>query len=160
MKEWLKRTKANIILVALLTMILGLVLILWPTSSTMFICLLSGWLLLLGGILSIILYFSAPQTGPNAGLFLGLVVSALGLWTVIRPGTVVQFLSVLFGIILLIHGFLNVQDSIELKRSALCRLVGIPPVRRDHDHARHLCHLGAAGFGFRDGDHLRRLAAF
>ena len=73
MKEWLKRTKANIILVALLTMILGLVLILWPTSSTMFICLLSGWLLLLGGILSIILYFSAPQTGPNAGLFLGLV---------------------------------------------------------------------------------------
>lgn len=118
MKEWLKRTKATIILVALLTMILGLVLILWPTSSTMFICLLSGWLLLLGGILSIILYFSAPQTGPNAGLFLGLVVSALGLWTVIRPGTVVQFLSVLFGIILLIHGFLNVQDSIELKRSA------------------------------------------
>lgn len=90
MKEWLKRTKANIILVALLTMILGLVLILWPTSSTMFICLLSGWLLLLGGILSIILYFSAPQTGPNAGLFLGLVVSALGLWTVtVRHGRAV-----------------------------------------------------------------------
>ena len=100
MKEWLKRTKANIILVALLTMILGLVLILRPTSSTMFICLLFRLAAAArGDSFHHPLFFRTADRSDCQGLFLGLVVSALGLWTVIRPGTVVQFLSVLFGII-------------------------------------------------------------
>lgn len=118
MKELLKRTKANMILMAILTILLGLILIIWPASSTMFICLVAGWLLLLGGILSVVIYFSSREAGPSSALFLGLVAAALGLWIVIRPSAMMQFISVLFGIILLLHGFMDIQDSIELKRGA------------------------------------------
>ena len=61
MKELLKRTKANMILMAILTILLGLILIIWPASSTMFICRVAGWLLLLGGILSVVIYFSSQE---------------------------------------------------------------------------------------------------
>ena len=118
MKELLKRTKTNMILMAILTILLGMILVIWPASSTMFICLVAGWLLLLGGILSVVVYFSYQETGPNSSLFLGLIAAALGLWIVIRPSAIVQFISVLFGIVLLLHGFMDIQDSVELKRSS------------------------------------------
>ena len=70
MKELLEVQKQNMILMAILTILLGLILIIWPASSTMFICLVAGWLLLRGD-LSVVIYFSSQEAGPSSALFLG-----------------------------------------------------------------------------------------
>ncbi len=119
MKELLKRTKVNIIISSIITILFGIILIVWPTSSTLFISSLAGWLLFLGGIISVVIYFSTRQTEPKANLLLGLIVVSFGFWAVIRPSALVQLISVLFGVILLLHGFLNIDDSLELKNGGI-----------------------------------------
>ena len=68
MKELLKRTKTKTTLMAICTILSGMILVIWPASSTMFIC-LCGWLVIIVGrdIIGSSL-FSSQETGPNSSL--------------------------------------------------------------------------------------------
>lgn len=117
MKKLFKRSKINTALMSVLSLILGLILILWPVSSTMFLCVIAGWVLLLGGIFLLGLHFAGKNNTNSTKLLLGVVGVAFGLWIVLRPSLIVQFLSVLFGGVLLMRGFIGLEDSFVLNRA-------------------------------------------
>ncbi|MBQ4288357.1 MAG: DUF308 domain-containing protein [Clostridia bacterium] len=115
MKNLLKRTTRSITVWAVCTILLGLIMAFWPESSTRIICIVLGWAMLLGGIAWTFYHFSSANS-TNSGFILGVVAIALGFWIVIHPTVVVQFIAVIFGIILLVNGFMLLQDSLELKQ--------------------------------------------
>lgn len=117
MKEFFQRTKMDILLMALMTIALGVLLMLNPTFAVLAVCRIVGWILLIGGIFSVITYFfrkSVPSS--YTSLLIGIIETALGLWIAIRPGTVVQFVSLLFAVILILHGARDIRDAIEMKQ--------------------------------------------
>ena len=68
-------------------MVVGLVLIIWPGTSTQVVCMVLGGVLLLYGIIQIVLYLIARERTLylQGMLMLGIVFGVLGAWILFRP---------------------------------------------------------------------------
>lgn len=116
MKNILKKTKLNLILASILTVIIGLILVLNPVNATVFICRTVGIILLATGLFITGSYFlNIGQNVGGSSLIAGLIELALGIWISLRPDSFVQFLTVILGFIMLVHSFVMLQSAIEIK---------------------------------------------
>lgn len=116
MKNILKKTKLNLILASILTVIIGLILVLNPVNATVFICRTVGIILLATGLFITGSYFlNMGQNVGGSSLIAGLIELALGIWVSLRPDSFVQFLTVILGFIMLVHSFVMLQSAIEIK---------------------------------------------
>lgn len=95
------------ILRAVISVLLGIVLILWPAAAVLYIIMLIGAGFLLPGVISIVSYFLRDKSNdtisrmfPLAGL--GSVL--LGAWLILMPGFFVNILMFVLGGVLLIAG--------------------------------------------------------
>lgn len=118
MKEW-KRWKWSLIVLALIVMVLGICLIVWPGISAGVLCNLFGIVLLIVGAVRILCYF---QRGFSAlwhryELPLGLLDALLGVYFFTRPGNVLLLLPVVVGIMILVDSVFKLQMALELKRA-------------------------------------------
>ena len=112
-----KRTASSIVIMALITLLLGLVLVIFPGAATKTICLILGWALLLGGVASIVYYLiNRKNSSPIISLVVGIIAFGWGLWIVINPVFWVSFLFIIFGVLMVLHGLGNLGDGIEMKR--------------------------------------------
>lgn len=122
MKNILKKTKLNLILASILTVILGLILVLNPVNATVFICRTVGIILLATGLFITGSYFlNIGQNVGGSSLIAGLIELALGIWVSLRPDSFVQFLTVILGFIMLVHSFVMLQSAIEIKMFGIKR---------------------------------------
>lgn len=112
--EFLKKIKWNTILVSAVIALLGLIVLTNPEAAALSICSLVGWFLVIGGVLTLIAYFSMQKI--NYVLFMGLIQLLPGLYIVIRPDVLVSFVSLMLGIILLVYGLACIRESMENKR--------------------------------------------
>ena len=116
MKNILKKTKLNLILASILTIILGLILVLNPVNATVFICRTVGIILLAIGLFVTGSYFlNIGQNVGGSSLIAGLIELAVGIWISLRPESFVQFLTIILGFIMLVHSFVMIQSAIEVK---------------------------------------------
>lgn len=114
--NFLKKNNFAIIAASVLIMILGLVLVLNPVNATVFICRAAGLILLASGFFITGSYFLNMSDNPNGtSLLTGLIQLSLGAWIALRPETMVQFLTVIIGFIILIHSFGMFHLSLQLK---------------------------------------------
>lgn len=99
MKEKVKRIKFNFVVAAILYIVLGLVLLLWPDTSSSVICYAIGAVLLIYGVIGITAVLVQPGTRPLI-LALLLVVSvaaaALGVLSLTQPRLILSLLPVLW----------------------------------------------------------------
>ncbi len=117
MKEILKKTRLNILIASALTIVLGLIFVFNPVDATVFICRAAGFILLIIGMFMTGSYFlNLSDNVGNSSLIAGLIEFALGIWITLKPEHFVQFLTVIAGFILLVHGFSLIQGAIEIKR--------------------------------------------
>lgn len=118
MADFFKNLKANYTLSALLCVIIGLVLIIWPAASTQVVCMALGGMLSVYGIIQIALYlFARERTLYLQGmLVLGIVFGVVGVWILLRPEAIIAAVPVIIGIIIIIHGLHNAIQAIDLKR--------------------------------------------
>ncbi|MBQ2824539.1 MAG: DUF308 domain-containing protein [Oscillospiraceae bacterium] len=110
--------KANIAVIAAsaLTVVLGIILVLNPVDSTLFICRAAGILLLASGLFLTGSYFLNLSDNPEgSSLITGLIQLFFGAWISLRPENLVQFLTVIIGLIILIHSFGMFHFSIQLR---------------------------------------------
>lgn len=119
MKKLLRDIKMNAVLSAIVCVVLGLVLVIWPSVVGNMFCYVVGGALLLSGISYIVSYF---RNRDNASLFqgdflLGLIFSVIGLWIILKPDVIISLIPILFGIVILLHGFMDVQQALNLKRA-------------------------------------------
>ncbi|MFR1517218.1 MAG: HdeD family acid-resistance protein [Clostridia bacterium] len=117
MSDFLKRIKWSTLISAVLTMVIGIFLLARPDAAVATISVIVGWILLISGIFSVILFFAGRTIGfAYLNIILGVIGIVLGLWIVIDPDFIADFIMVLLGILLLVHGAVDLQSSFELKK--------------------------------------------
>lgn len=116
--NYLKSLKMNYSLSAVVCVILGIVLLVWPGQSTDLVCMVLGIVLAGFGLIQIILYLvTKEKTVVSHGMMmLGIVLVVIGIWIIAKPGTIKQLIPVTIGILIVIHGGHNAVQAIELKK--------------------------------------------
>lgn len=118
MTDFLKGLKANYTVSAMLCIAFGLVLLVWPGTTTRIVCILFGSALLAyGGFQTVICLRSAERTFFSQGMLIfGIVVAVIGLWILFRPEMIIMAVPVIIGVVVLIHGVQNVIQAIDLQK--------------------------------------------
>ena len=118
MREYLKNMKISFFLAAILYIVLGLVLLIWPGITSSLVCFSFGLMLLIYGIITIISFFvhDSRQGSFRLELFLGIVAAGVGLVFLLRPDIVLSILPVVLGIYIVIDSLLNLKRALDLNR--------------------------------------------
>lgn len=116
MKSILREQRLSSILIALVTIALGFILIMWPDRSVSLMCTVLGGVVFLSGLLYVAMWF-AGRGKQSASTFLvipGVILCGLGVWLMLSSESVITLIQYVFGAILIFHGFLDLQGSIAL----------------------------------------------
>lgn len=118
MNNFLKNLKANELISAIICLIIGVVLIIWPGTSVRVVCMVVGGALFLYGAIQIILYLvSSERTVYQQGMLIfGIVLAVLGVVILLKPDSVIQLIPIIMGIIIAIHGLHNAVQAVDLKK--------------------------------------------
>jgi len=117
MKTILHEQRRSSIAAAAVTILLGLLLIIWPDRSVSFLCMLLGAAIFLTGIIYVLGWLSRRREGVPAFFVLpGVVLCALGVWLLTSPASVVMLIQYIFGAILIFHGLVDLQGALVMMR--------------------------------------------
>lgn len=116
MNSFLDIVKSNIIAQAVLSIIVGLLLMFWPGITIVTVLYLVGIIFAIMGISSLISYFKALESARITGMLAtGVFFCVLALIVFLFPQVIAGFFSVILGIILVICGAVNAVRAMELK---------------------------------------------
>ena len=116
MEHILKKIKTNVIVSAFICIALGVILVFWPGLSVKVVCMAIGAVLVINGI-SRLLNFIFGRVGSvfsQMNLVMGIIITVIGGWILLQPGTIIAMIPILVGIIIVIHGINNLQQSVSL----------------------------------------------
>lgn len=117
MDSFLNIVKSNIIVQAVLSIVVGLLLMFFPGLTIITVLYLVGIIFAIMGISSLISYFKAPESQRQSGvLATGVFFALIALIVFLFPQIIAGFFSVILGIILVICGAVNMVRSTELKK--------------------------------------------
>ena len=118
MTNFLKRVKANALFSAGLYVLLGLVLLVWPEWSTEALCMVLGLVLVLCGLSDVFKFLRNRDGTLYAAMHLltGVVLSAVGIWLMVRPTLVAVIIPRIIGVLICFHGLGNLGDTLQLRR--------------------------------------------
>ena len=116
--NYIKSMKVNYSLSAVICVILGIVLLVWPGQSTQVVCMVLGIVLGGFGLIQIILYLATKEKTmvSHSMMMLGVVLAVIGGWIVLKPETIIKAVPMIVGILIVIHGFHNAVQAIDLKK--------------------------------------------
>lgn len=116
--NYIKSLKVNYSLSAVICVILGIVLVVWPGQSTQVVCMVLGIVLGGFGLIQIILYLATKEKTmvSHSMMMLGVVLAVIGGWIVLKPETIIKAVPMIVGILIVIHGFHNAVQAIDLKK--------------------------------------------
>ncbi len=100
---------------ALTTVILGILVVVFHKLILDIACIILGAILALIGIINIIKYFRL-QGEAKYNLLSGLIFGALGASIIISPDALEGLAAIAFGILILYHGIVNLENSIKLNK--------------------------------------------
>ena len=119
MERILKRIKTNVMVSALICVALGVILVVWPGLSVRVVCMAIGAVLVVNGI-SRLLNFIFGRDGSvfsQMNLVMGIIITVIGGWILLQPNTIIAMIPILVGIIIVIHGINNLQQTVSLCQS-------------------------------------------
>lgn len=116
MKQFFKDLKLNVSIPAILTILLGIVLILYPGTVPIIVCKVIGMILMVMGAIGIVTGLVSSEKGY---LYLAgsIIVFLIGLWFLLRPKTVLSLIPIFMGVLLLIHGIEDFKLAAESKEN-------------------------------------------
>ena len=116
--NYIKSLKVNYSLSAVICVILGIVLLVWPGQSTQVVCMVLGIVLGGFGLIQIILYLATKEKTmiSHSMMMLGVVLAVIGGWIALKPETIIKAVPMIVGILIVIHGFHNAVQAIDLKK--------------------------------------------
>lgn len=123
MKERLKNMTVSFVFLSILYLLLGIVLLVWPTLVMDIISYAFGAILLLYGLFAIVGFYRSEDRrgGAFLGLFLGIVAAAVGAIMVLYPPLIQSIIPVILGLYIAIDGLLSVKRTLELHRMDYAR---------------------------------------
>ena len=114
----LRYSKTGTMLLSIAYIIIGLLLLVMPQTSLLWICYAFGAVVLVTGIVCLIQYARIRGTGFTAPFMLvgGVITAGLGVFTLAKPQVVASFLPVVFGIFILVDGFSRIGTAVDLAK--------------------------------------------
>lgn len=100
----------------LILALIGLVLLLLPSTLNNIIGFVVGGCLLIFGIIGIIKYIRIKEYKFTSSLVSGILYSALGIIVIINPSSVISLVTICLGLYLVINGILKTVFSFNLKK--------------------------------------------
>lgn len=119
MGTFVEGMKKNYFISAILTIALGAVLVIWPDWSGRILCYLLGAALILMGGIQLIVCIRVERIGfySKFSMLMNIILILLGVWVCIRPDTVLSLVPVIIGIVMLIHGCMDLQFTMDIKHA-------------------------------------------
>jgi uncharacterized membrane protein HdeD (DUF308 family) len=110
--------RLQLIFAAIISMIIGLVFILFPTDSLIFINYIMVITLIIIGLVQFIGYFvtSVKDNQFRIGFVLGLLCLILAAYTYFESSNIVSFIPKLLGILVIVDSLITLQNSVDLLR--------------------------------------------
>lgn len=114
----LKRIKWGSVLLSALLLVFGILLVVYPDTSMITICRFLGGCVLAFGVIKIVLYFVREVEGVaiRYDFAVGAVCVILGAMLLWRAPTMVGFLSVVIGLLILVDSVFKLQVAIDSRR--------------------------------------------
>ena len=114
----LRYVKSGMMLLSIAYIVIGMMLLIMPQTSLLWICYAFGAVVLLTGIVCLIQYARIRGTGFTAPFMLvgGVITAGLGIFTLAKPQVVASFLPVVFGIFIVVDGLSRIGSAIALAK--------------------------------------------
>ena len=114
----LRYVKSGMMLLSIAYIVIGMMLLIMPQTSLLWICYAFGAVVLITGIVCLIQYARIRGTGFTAPFMLvgGVITAGLGIFTRAKPQVVASFLPIVFGIFILVDGLSRVGTAIDLAK--------------------------------------------
>ena len=114
----LRYVKSGMMLLSIAYIVIGMMLLIMPQTSLLWICYAFGAVVLITGIVCLIQYARIRGTGFTAPFMLvgGVITAGLGIFTLAKPQVVASFLPVGFGIFIVVDGLSRIGSAIDLAK--------------------------------------------
>lgn len=112
-----KKLKWDSIIVATLTIILGLLCVILPKGSGTALTYIFGAALVAMGITAVVRYFWGLRLISDMSLVIGTLMITLGVFTLINPSAIQAILVVLLGVFIIIDSMTEISESIYCARA-------------------------------------------
>lgn len=112
-----KKLKWDSIIVAALTIILGLLCVILPKGSGTALTYIFGAALVAMGITAVVRYFWGLRLISDMSLVIGTLMITLGVFTLINPNAIQAILVVLLGVFIIIDSMTEISESIYCARA-------------------------------------------
>ena len=118
MLDFLKSIKTNILGSAVLCIILGIVLMVYPDTSLTLVCQVVGVIVLVTGIGFLISHIRGGLLSwfYKLDLILGLLFLILGIYILLNPWGLLSIIPIVFGVLLIYHGISDLGQAMELRK--------------------------------------------
>lgn len=114
--NFLKSIKVNILSSAVLCILLGIVLVAYPSTSLTLVCRAVGAIVLVTGLSFVFSYLRVGKTRwyGKIELVFGSIFAILGGFILLYPLGILSIVPLVFGVLLIYHGIANVRQAFEL----------------------------------------------
>lgn len=119
-KKFWSDLKNHWMLASVITIVLGLILLLFPGISLRSMCYLVGGFCIAFGVIRTVHYFQQTRAYPflfQSDLLTGLISLGLGLFMITHPEGIMGLIPALFGILLVGYGIGNILRAVDAKKS-------------------------------------------
>ena len=120
MRELMKKFRADMMLSALFSIVMGVILVAWPETTLDIICKAIAIILIVMGAAELVSYFWNKITYSLSGI-LGLVVLLIGIWIFVKPQSVLSLIPIVIGVILAVHGVQDLKVAFDTKRNGYAK---------------------------------------
>ncbi len=123
MRTFVDDLKHNYFLTTILTVIVGLVLVIWPDISGKILCYTLGAAVILMGVIQLIGFLRGERLGivNKFSVFMGIILVILGIFVCANPQTVLSIIPVVVGIVILMHGCMDIAYTLDIKNTGAAR---------------------------------------
>lgn len=115
MNNFIKKLKLDVLLTAVLSIVLGLVFIIYPGESVITIARIIAAIIFIFGIFQIGIAL-ASYIGLSFVMASGIIITAIGVWMYIFPDVLVSMIPLFMGLLLFCHGIVSAKYSILAAR--------------------------------------------
>ena len=118
MSDFLKSIKTNILGSALLCVILGVVLVIYPNTSLALVCRAVGVIVLITGAGFLLSHIRGGIFSwfYKLDLILGVLFVTLGGYILLNPLGLLSIIPIVFGVLLIYHGISDLGQALELRK--------------------------------------------
>jgi len=118
MSDFLKSIKTNILGSALLCVILGIVLVIYPNTSLALVCRAVGVIVLITGAGFLLSHIRGGIFSwfYKLDLILGVLFVILGGYILLNPLGLLSMIPIVFGVLLIYHGISDLGQALELRK--------------------------------------------